>query len=370
MSPAAASRRRHAQGQASQRDGDDAPAEVPVFVVVPPRVLLLDVAGPIEVLRKANLVQRTVRFDVAYVGPARRVGSSIGLEVARIGPLPARLPDGALVVVSGSADEPLGSAPGDRDADAAREAAIVAWLARAVRPGVRLVSICSGALLAARAGLLDGHECTTHHASMAELARLAPAAHVRDNRLYVEDGERLTSAGVTAGIDLMLHLVAQQAGHACALAVARYLVVYLRRGGADPQLSPWLDGRNHLHPAVHRAQDAIAADPARDWPVATLARVAATSPRNLSRLFNEHVGMSVTGYVNGLRVALARELLAGSRLDVERVAERAGFGSARQLRRAWARLHDSPPSRMRPRDQAADAGCGMLCHQMRASAQA
>jgi transcriptional regulator GlxA family with amidase domain len=202
-------------------------------------------------------------------------------------------------------------------------------------------------LLAARAGLLDGHDCTTHFAMIGELRRAAPAARVRENRIFVEDGERLTSAGIAAGIDLMLAVVAREAGHALAITVARHLVVYLRRAGGDPQMSPWLEGRNHIHPAIHRVQDAIAADPARDWSVAALARVAAASPRNLSRLFNEHAGVSVTGYVNRLRVALAREMVVGSQLDMESVAARAGFSSARQFRRAWNRFNARPPSELR-----------------------
>jgi len=141
--------------------------------------------------------------------------------------------------------------------------------------------------------------------------------------------------------------VARRAGHGVAAAVARYLVVYARRAGGDPQLSPWLEGRNHLHPAVHRAQDTVAADPAREWSVADLARAAGASPRHLSRLFNEHTGMSVTDYVNRLRVALAHDLLTATRLDMETVAERAGFASTRQFRRAWNRLHALPPSRLR-----------------------
>lgn len=320
---------------------------VQVYVVVPSQVLLLDVAGPIEVLRRANLEQDRVRFDVTFVGPDRRALSSIGLGVVGIAPLPARLPDGALVIVPGRADVPLGEARETPQALAAVDDAIVAWLARTIRPGLRLISICTGALLVARAGLLDGVECTTHHACTAELIALAPAARVRENRLYVDEGERLTSAGITAGIDLMLHLVASIVGSACAVAVARYLVVYLRRAGGDPQLSPWLEGRNHMHPAIHRAQDAVAQDPSRDWSVDTLAGVAASSPRNLSRLFNEHAGMSVTEYVNRMRLALARQLLTGSELDLEAVAERAGFGSARQLRRAWGRLNALPPSSVR-----------------------
>ncbi|MBY5459078.1 helix-turn-helix domain-containing protein [Rhizobium leguminosarum] len=323
------------------------PFDIPVFVVVPPRVLLLDVAGPIEVLRKANLEQRAVRFTATYIGPSATVGSSIGLAVTGVAALPQRLPDNALVIIAGSADAPMANSHPWDEQERADQAAIVAWLKRAIRPGIRLASICSGALLAAEAGMLDGRECTTHHACIEDLARLAPTARVRDNRLYVEDGDRLTSAGITAGIDLMLHIVAEAAGHACALAVARYLVVYLRRGGSDPQLSPWLEGRNHIHPVIHRAQDAVVANPSEDWSVASLARLSGASPRNLSRLFNEQTGMSVTDFVNRMRVALAREMLSGSRLDMEAVAMRAGFGSARQLRRAWNRLNDGPPSAAR-----------------------
>lgn len=320
---------------------DKPAALVPVFVVVPPHVLLLDIAGPMEVLRKANLEQDAVHFAVTYVGPLPATDSSIGLGIAGIRPLPAHLPDGALVVVPGSAEGP------DDNASAHHGEAIVDWLRRMVRPGIRLISICAGALMAARAGLLDGYDCTTHHGCTQDLIQLAPKARVRENRLYVEDGERLTSAGITAGVDLMLHVVTQMAGHEVAVNVARYLVVYLRRGGGDPQLSPWLEGRNHIHPVIHRVQDAVAADPAAAWSLARLADVAAASPRNLSRLFNDHAGMSVGDYVSRMRVALARDVLADRRLDMESVAERSGFASARQLRRAWGRLHDAPPSRMR-----------------------
>lgn len=324
-----------------------APRVLPILMVVPPRVLLLDIAGPMEVLRKANLEQAALRFDVTYVGPAPESHSSIGLGLSGLAPLPQSLPPDAMVVLSGAADQPLRPGGQSREEDAANDATIVDWLGQSVGPEHRLVTICSGALLAARAGLLDGRECTTHHAAIADLRAIAPKALVRENRLYVEDGNTLTSAGITAGIDLMLHIVAREAGHATALAVARYLVVYMRRGGGDPQLSPWLEGRNHLHPAIHRAQDAVLADPARDWSVEELARIAATSARNLSRLFNDHTGLSVIDYVNRMRIALARELVLGSRLDMESIAERVGFASARQFRRVWSRLHAEPPAKSR-----------------------
>jgi transcriptional regulator GlxA family with amidase domain len=320
---------------------------VPVWIVLPPRALLLDIAGPLEVLRRANVEQAVVRFEVRHFAARTRVMSSIGLALEGAEPLPDALPDDALLVLTGSVDAvAFGEDPSDGEV-ARDERTIVAWLKRHVREHHRLVSICSGALLAARAGLLDGHACTTHHTVCGELARLAPLADVLDNRLYVEDGNRCSSAGVTAGTDLMLHLVAGLTSGAVALAVARHLVIYLRRGGADPQLSPWLEGRNHIHPAVHRAQDAVAANPARAWTLAALARVAGASPRHLSRLFNEHAGMSLPNYVNRLRVSLARELLGHTRLDMERVAERAGFASARQLRRAWRRSFATPPQQAR-----------------------
>ncbi|WP_337270899.1 GlxA family transcriptional regulator [Oryzifoliimicrobium ureilyticus] len=322
---------------------------IPVFVIVPPRALLLDIAGPMEVLRTANMKQATVRFSVTYIGPSSDVLSSIGLGLTAMNPLPASLPDGALVVVSGAVDEPLDAGTDMRATDAVLEAKIVDWLRRTMRSGIRLATICSGALLAARAGLLEGYECTTHHSLIPDLTRLAPTARVRENRLYVEDGERLTSAGVTAGIDLMLAVIARDVSHVTALSVARNLVIYLRRAGADPQLSPWLEGRNHIHPAIHRVQDAVGSDPSRDWSLETLAQIAGASSRNLSRLFNEHAGMSVIDYVNRMRIALAKELVVGSRLDMDSIAERAGFSSARQFRRVWGRLHDASPAHIRAR---------------------
>jgi transcriptional regulator GlxA family with amidase domain len=310
---------------------------IPVYVVIPPQTLLLDIAGPIEVLRWANHVQEAVRFEVSYIGPASRVVSSIGLTLTEITALPDVLPDDAMIVLAGNVSQPLGRHDSEGMNEHAAESKIVDWLRAVVRPGNTLVSICSGALLAGRAGLLDGRACTTHHSACAELVLAAPKARVLENRLFVEDGRCYSSAGVTAGIDLMLHLISQFTDHRCAAEVARYLVVYIRRSGADPQLSPWLEGRNHIHPVVHRVQDAISAEPARNWTLKALSRIAGASPRHLSRLFQECAGMNIPDYRNRLRIALARDLLAQTHLDMERVAERAGFASTRQMR-VWRQL--------------------------------
>ena len=330
-----------------------APLVVPVTVVLPPRTLLLDIAGPIEVLRKANLEQDAVRFDVRYVGVSSEITSSIGLDVCGIAPLPDELDGDTLLVLAGNTSSVLGEIVPPSARDDADEATIVEWLRRTVSLQHRVICICSGALLAGRAGLLDGKNCTTHHGCTDELQRVAPRARVLDNRLYVEDGDLLTSAGITAGIDLMLYVVLGMLGPAVALSVARYLVVYVRRAGGDAQISPWLEARNHFHPTIHRVQDAVLADPSYDWSLASLAALVHISPRTLSRLFNAQTGMSVIDYVNIARVALARELVEQTRLDMESIAERAGFGSTRQLRRAWGRLHHEPPRDARKSVQAA-----------------
>jgi transcriptional regulator GlxA family with amidase domain len=345
--------------RADLASGPDEVRRIPVFVIVPPRLLLLDIAGPIEVLRQANRIQSSVRFEVRYIGPTSSLQTSIGVTLAAIEPLPQELPPQSWIVLAGDVEyvmlcggaHGLGKSAADQEA----ERAIVTWLKTTVRPGHKLISICSGALIAARAGLLDGYSCTTHYLSYDELRVIAPRARILENRLYVEDGERYSSAGITAGIDLMLHLVHQSTDQSCAVAVAQYLVVYLRRSGSDPQLSPWLEGRNHIHPAVHRVQDAIAADLTKSWSLSALARLAGASDRHLSRLFHEHVGMSIPEYSNRLRVAYAQELLRETRFDMEHVAEQSGFSSTRQLRRAWQRIYKRPPREARRHSRAKGA---------------
>ena len=312
----------------------------PVYFVLLPEVVLLDVAGAAEAFRIADQ-QRPGSYELRYVSPTATVRSAVGLELSRLEPLPKNLPANALVVVTGI------SGPKVRFDNAPMQR-VLEWLPGATADeSVRLMCVCAGAVVAAKAGLLRGRECTTHHDHIDELASLDRTATVHANRLFVEDGRVMSSAGVTAGTDLALYLIGQQLGHQIAAAVARQLVVYMRRSGSDPQLSPWVMYRNHLHPAVHRTQDAVLKNPAADWPSTKLAAVACTSDRNLARLFAEHAGCSPLDYVQRIRVALARELLANSSLDVERVAERAGFSSAHQLRRVWRRWEQQSPRESR-----------------------
>jgi transcriptional regulator GlxA family with amidase domain len=319
---------------------------IEVWFVVLPGSLLLDLAGPAEALRLANQRHARLglpqRFRLRFVGPQREAASSIGLPLAQVEPLPAALTGPTWIVLMGQPSErnPLV----DPDWFTTRS-----WLAHVVAPrmgttlpaagdapSAGLVTICAGAMLAADAGLLGTHRCTTHHESVERLRALAPHAEVLANRVFVEDGPIASSAGITAGIDLALYLVARHCGEATASAVARNMVVYLRRGPDDPQQSPLLTGRNHLHPALHRVQDAVCERPGQPWPADALAAVAHVTPRHLGRLFKEHVGVSPREYVEQVRSALAREALR-SGLPVQAASDVAGFSSPRQLRRARGR---------------------------------
>jgi len=325
-----------------------------VFLVITPNVLLLDYAGPAEALRMAR--DMGAPLELQACGPVAEVQTSLGTRLGGLAPLPASLPSNSLVLVTGNANESV-----DYAGDAAQQ--VVRWLRTLAQTRTRVASICSGALLLAQAGLLDGRRCTTHHSLTDDLRALAPDAQVLDDRIFVEDGPVLTSAGITTGIDLALHLVQQLTGPEMAGRVARRLVMYLRRGPNDVQLSPWLAYRNHLHPAVHRAQDLIAGtlatDPAHRWTLAQLADAACVSPRHLTRLFMRHAGISVLDYVQQLRIARAQELLQQQpRLTQEQLATACGFASARDWRRVWKRV--TTPAKttgLRP-PEAAGAGAG------------
>lgn len=314
---------------------------VHVYFVITPGVLLLDYAGPAEAFRMAQ--DMGAAFALHACGPQSRVQSSLGTVLDGLEPLPDLVPSDSVVLVTGNRDAAQDYASVDA-------LTVVVWLRQLLAlpaTGLRAGSICSGALLLAQAGWLDGRHCTTHHILIADLQALAPRAVVHADRIFVVDGAVMTSAGVSTGIDLALHLIEQLATPGLAARVARQLVLYQRRGTHEPQTSPWLAHRNHMHPAVHRAQDAVTGAPQRSWTLSELAHVACVSPRHLSRLFAQHTGISLVTYQQQLRIAHAKVLLAQQGWPVERVAEACGFGSARDLRRVWRQYESGSPANAR-----------------------
>lgn len=329
---------------------------IDVLFVIVPHALLLDVAGPAEAFRLANwhreLRGLPPRFRLRFAAPQEVQHTSVGLSIAGLEPLPRELTATTWVVVVGQPTKHLGTVT----------PAVVTtafWMSRqlgdALRGGEgdrtgavgggrghRLVTICSGTLLAARAGLLSGRSCTTHHELLQTLRGLAPRAKVIENRVFVVDGPLASSAGITAGIDLALHLIAAECGEGLAASVAEDMVVYLRRSDRDPEQSPFREHRRHLHTTVHRVQEAVLNEPERDWDMAALARAGHTTPRHLLRLFLEHAQVSPLHYLQLIRLERARQALGGG-ASVTLAAEIAGFRSALQLRRAWNRQWGGSP---------------------------
>ena len=323
---------------------------IDVLFLVLPDTLLLDLAGPAEAFRLANqhLAARGTppAFRLRYIGPMAEATTSVGLQVANLEPLPDALPPRAWLVLLGRPGLREGMPRMQRSGWlAARH-----WLTKVAAPaldedaGHRLLTVCVGALLAADAGLVGRRSVTTHHELLDALGTLAPQARVCANRVFVVDGPLWSSAGITAGIDLALHCVGDVCGDAVAAEVAQTMVVFQRRGADDPERSPLLAGRRHLHPAVHRVQNAVCERPREAWDLAALAEVAHVTPRHLARLFKEHAGLSPRDYVEQVRSGLAEQALAHG-LSTTQALDLAGFGSDRQWRRARARLRAQQAAR-------------------------
>ena len=223
---------------------------------------------------------------------------------------------------------------------------LVQALQRAVQRGSRVISLCSGAFILARAGLLDGRRATTHWRYTEALATEFPQVELVPDVLYVEDGPIATSAGTAAGIDLCLHLVRESLGVAVAKGIARRMVVPPQREGGQAQYIE----------APLREVDAVTLAPVLDWAqehldrelsVAALAERALMSERTFARRFREETGTTPHHWLVGRRVALAENLLESAALPIEEVARRCGFGSATMLRHHFTRLRGTPPTAYR-----------------------
>ncbi|MEO0731955.1 MAG: helix-turn-helix domain-containing protein, partial [Bacteroidota bacterium] len=200
------------------------------------------------------------------------------------------------------------------------------------KKGVSICAICTGTFLLAEAGILAGRSCTTHWKRIKSFKNRFPTIDVKENRLFVADGNVYTSAGISAGIDLALYLLEKKFGSKLALDVAKEAVIYFRRGGADPQLSIFLQYRNHLDERVHRAQTYIAEHLAEPFRQTDIARHVNMSLRNLTRAFKASTGITILAYTKKLRVEKAQQLLA-EKNKMEMVATACGLKSVSQLRR-------------------------------------
>ncbi|MGA2485050.1 MAG: GlxA family transcriptional regulator [Roseiarcus sp.] len=295
---------------------------------------ILDAAGPIAAFEIAGAHARGAYRLSVLARRAGAVASSSGATMTAIAFAGAPRFD-TLVVAGG-----LGTY------EALKDEGILACLREAARDCRRVASVCSGAFLIAEAGLLDGKRATTHWSRSRQFAERYPNVRLEPDRIFVRDGKIWSSAGITAGVDLALALIAEDLGEPVARRVAQQLVVYRRRPGGQSQFSALLemerpDGR--FGPLLGWARERLG----ESLTVERLAERAAMSPRNFARRFAEETGVTPARAVERLRVEAARERVEGGRAPIEAIAAETGFGDPERMRRAFLRAYGQPPQALR-----------------------
>lgn len=306
-----------------------------------PGVQSIDLVGPLEVFSMANRISGRHLYQAVLAScTGREIVCNSGLRIgpaAKVSALPRKLDT---ILVGG----------GDEDAIAdARRSSLPRWLLSRKATTRRLGSVCSGALVLAASGLLDGRRATTHWSFCESLRAAHPEIRVEPDAIFVADPPLYTSAGVTAGIDLVLSMVESDCGAELALAIARNLVLFLRRAGGQTQFSPALNRLPAGERRLQRLLAQIVSEPNRATSVAELATKACMSERNFSRVFKRETGLSPARFVEAARVERAKSLLENTSGSLKRVAERAGFGSVDTLHRAFLKKAGSTPGDYRRR---------------------
>jgi transcriptional regulator GlxA family with amidase domain len=286
-------------------------------------VKMLDVAGPSEVFAEANLYGGDYEISMLTVDRAS-VRSSAGIRIsADGGALDERHWD-TVLIAGGDA------LPGQGVPEALAAAAV-----HLADRADRIASVCTGAFILGAAGLLDGRRATTHWNHAADLARRYPETRVEPDLIFVKDGTTYTSAGVTAGIDLSLYLLAQDHGPDVALSVAKRLVVFTQRRGGQSQFSPYLTPHVEVSSPVAQVQEHVLAHIGEALTVDELARLVAMSARNFARVFVRDAGVTPAEFIERARIDAARVMLESSATPLKTVAYRCGFGNANHLRQVF-----------------------------------
>ncbi|MBS2550518.1 DJ-1/PfpI family protein [Catenulispora sp. NL8] len=321
-----------------------------VVIAVFPDVDLLDVTGPAEVFALANRESGRTAYRVELAGreTAGAVTTSAGVRL---------LTDVAFGEVSGSIDTlivPGAVDIGDSGPVARVDQDVVAWVASVAPSARRVASVCVGAHILAAAGLLDDKTATTHWSTAAQLAADHPAVRVDPDPIFVRSGNVWTGAGISACMDLALALVAEDLGEELALAVARQLVVYLKRQGGQSQFSVPLSSPPTTRRDIDELRAYIAEHLGDDLSAAALAARMCLSERHFARVFRQETGTTPGAYVEAARVEAARRLLESTDQPLEEVAAGSGLGSVETLHRALRKQIGTTPAAYRRRFRIAD----------------
>jgi transcriptional regulator GlxA family with amidase domain len=324
-----------------------------VVLVAYPGVQSLDITGPLEVFSgAARLIEGADRDERGY---RARVFSRGGARLRTSSALEL-MPHGDLLNDAPAAIDTLIVPGGPGCMAAAEDDTLLGSIACAASSARRTASVCTGAFLLAAAGLLDGRRATTHWSAAEELARRYPSVEVDPDPIYLRDGDVWTSAGVTAGMDLALALVEEDLDRDAALAIARHLVLFLRRPGSQSQFSATLAAQQPQREPLRDVLRYVVEHPAADHSVEALAARAHMSARHFARVFHAQTGLTPARYVERVRLEAARRRLEESAEPVAAVAASCGFRSAETLRRSMIRALGVGPAEYRRRFQGSVAG--------------
>lgn len=296
-----------------------------IYFLILPQTHPLDSLGPAQLFFEAKENGAEINLHFVSSSAADELTSSLGLGFSRLTPYQEfELGTDDILIIPGIEFSLL------KNVDF-KNKKIYDWLNKQYKNDATLVSICTGAFILADAGLLKGKKATTHWKAFDEFERKFPDTELLKNRLFVENERIYTSAGMLSGIDLCLYLVEKEYGIKFAVEVAKELVMYFRRGESDPQLSIFLQYRNHLDDRIHTAQDIIATNLSKPFIIEDLADKVHTSARNLTRQFKKITGITIGNYLTKLRVEQAVHLLAEG-YTMEYTAMECGLKSTNQLR--------------------------------------
>ncbi len=299
-------------------------AKTKIVFLVLPKIHLLDLAGPDQVFLEA--MEYGANISIEYCSLEKDVHTSTGLPMGKLEHFSKKkLKAGDYIIVPGAPVNLLLSKKisGNKEA--------INWIKKNHEAGVNICSVCTGAFFLAVTGVLDGKKCTTHWKRTKELKEKFPKINVIENILFTEDKNILTSAGVTAGIDLALYIVSKLKDDNFSYKVARELVVYVRRQGNDPQQSVFMTYRNHIHSGIHRVQDYLQENIEKKINLEHLAGIAYMSSRNLTRVFKKETNISVNQYINLIRKERIHELLKNPEITRKDMAKLCGLNSERHI---------------------------------------
>ncbi len=310
-----------------------------VGIAIFPGVQALDVAGPVDVFAEANaFIGAGAGYEITLLSATRdALRASNGMQMLADQTFDAPAQSFHTALVAGGPALPSGEV----------EPCLNRWLVDVAARCTRYGSICTGAFALGHAGLLDGRKVTTHWQDAPRLASRFPQAQVELDRIYIRDGALVTSAGVTAGIDLSLALVAEDHGPAIALAVAKRLVVFAQRRGGQSQFSPYLSVPADETSPVAKVQAYVMEHIRESFSVAQLAAVAGMSARNFARVFVQLADVTPHEFVEQARVDTARNLLESSDKVLKAVAYESGFATADRMRLVFTRRLGVTPSEYR-----------------------